>query len=92
MTDEDGPRRRRFRSPARLVECASLGSLIVAAAVASASAYAILGAAFSPGHGSMWKRIKVGELPLAVDCPTVHVWLAPPSPRDRRAVICTGRG
>ena len=77
MTDADRPRRRRFRSPVRLVECASLSSLIVAAGVASASAYTILRAAFSPGHGSMWERVKVGELPLAVDCPTVHVWLAP---------------
>lgn len=60
----------------RVAMTASAVAILVAASASTASAYTVLGAYFDPGHGAAGARISVGELPLAVDCPTVHVWLA----------------
>jgi hypothetical protein len=64
------------RRLARVAMTASAVSLLLVASASTASAYTILGAYFDPGHGAAGARISVGELPLAVDCPTVEVWLA----------------
>jgi hypothetical protein len=76
MVDQDAPRLALLRRLARVATTASGVSLLVVAGVTTASAYTILGATFDPDHGAAGSRITVGELPLAVDCPTVDVWLA----------------
>ena len=62
-----------------------------------AVAYTVIGATFVPDHGSTGAKVVVYELPLAVDCPTVDVWLAPgdasptiTSPSDARLIALAG--
>ena len=63
------------------VRAASVAAVValvaVAAVVSNAAAYTVLGASFFPNHGAPGIRIVVDGLPLAADCPTVDVWLAP---------------
>jgi hypothetical protein len=55
---------------------ASALALLVTASLSTASAYTVIGAYFHPDHGSTGTKVVVSGLPLAVDCPTVDVWLA----------------
>lgn len=55
---------------------ASALALLVTASLSTASAYTVIGAYFHPGHGAAGMKVVVSGLPLAVDCPTVDVWLA----------------
>ena len=76
MINQAAPLLALLRRLARVTIAASAVSLLLLAGVSSASAYTILGATFDPDHGSAGAKISVGELPLAVDCLTVDVWLA----------------
>jgi len=67
----------------RLAMSLASGVVLLAASGASANAYTVLGATFVLEHGAPGARIVVVGLPLAVDCPSVDVWLvrgAAPSP------------
>lgn len=67
---------------AQVVLLVALAWLIACAGITTVSAYTVLGASFSPDHGPSGSRITVGELPLAIGCPAVDVWLAPVGTRS----------
>ena len=56
---------------------AAMSLFAIATSGGLAVAYTVIGATFVPDHGSTGAKVVVYELPLAVDCPTVDVWLAP---------------
>jgi len=66
------------RSGGRVAPVLAVVAILLATTVQVASAYTVLGATFTPGHGAPHGvKVVVSGLPLAADCPIVDVWLAP---------------
>jgi hypothetical protein len=82
----------------RMVSAIGIGVALVLLTSNQIARASVLGATFLPDHGALGSKVLVAYLPLAADCPNVHVYLArevSPTPqitsaRDRRLIRLVG--